>query len=453
MGSIQTIRSTAKTVFFSAIGGYAACAAAQTAKFNFSSLDTSGFDVAQVRDVANGYAVGYGTIPTGDVQGSVVQHAFAWPLDGSKRIDISHDFRSEAVGVDNAGHIAGSVYFTSVMQSNPGYWSSVTSAPQNFTGNLGYSGAMGTQDHWLVGYGHNLGTPYVPDSAFVWDVNTKARTSLPGPGGALAPSAYNIDGNWVVGTAALGQNSNLGAAAWEISTLSSPRALKLHPAGFEYSSAVAVRAETAVGLARSAPIDQAQNHAYLWDLTTGQARDLHPLIPASMHAVASSANDVIGPIVVGSILTDSGALEPVMWNTGDGEVINLQQFMPAGATAATGVAINDKGQIVGDYRDAAGARGIFVLTPDVLLGDANFSGGVDLTDFTVLAKNFNRSNGDWGVADFNADGNVNLTDFTMLAANFNRTSAAGSIGSTVPEPMGLLPVLLAAASLHRRRRV
>src|SRR5690349_12795066 len=63
--------------------------------WTFNELDVHGFDVVQARDIANGYVVGYGTIPVpGGTPGSVDQHAFAWPLDGGARIDLSHGFRS-----------------------------------------------------------------------------------------------------------------------------------------------------------------------------------------------------------------------------------------------------------------------------------------------------------------------------------------------------------------------
>src|SRR5207253_7893136 len=53
-------------------------------------------------------------------------------------------------------------------------------------------------------------------------------------------------------------------------------------------------------------------------------------------------------------------------------------------------------------------------------GDANLDQRVDLTDFTILAANFNgRGSTVWAQADFNSDGAANLTDFTILAAHFN----------------------------------
>src|SRR5205085_12066278 len=90
-------------------------------------------------------------------------------------------------------------------------------------------------------------------------------------------------------------------------------------------------------------------------------------------------------------------------------------------------------------------------------GDANLDGLVDLTDFTILAANFNGSGKRSALGDFNYSGNVDLTDFTMLAANFNfavpdGAGAAATLGSTVPEPAALGATGVARALLRRRRR-
>jgi serine-aspartate repeat-containing protein C/D/E len=68
----------------------------------------------------------------------------------------------------------------------------------------------------------------------------------------------------------------------------------------------------------------------------------------------------------------------------------------------------------------------------VLAGDANHDRVVDLTDFTVLASNFNQSGKTFGGGNFSYDaaGNVDLTDFTILAANFNKTLAPPTATTT-----------------------
>src|SRR5690242_20598053 len=99
------------------------------------------------------------------------------------------------------------------------------------------------------------------------------------------------------------------------------------------------------------------------------------------------------------------------------------------------------------------------VSPDYLPGDANLDNHVDLTDFTILAGNFNKLTGQtWATADFNGDGAVNLTDFTFLAAHFNgvrgQTPPAASLGASVPEPasIGGLAIMSAAVLFQRRRQ-
>jgi len=72
-----------------------------------------------------------------------------------------------------------------------------------------------------------------------------------------------------------------------------------------------------------------------------------------------------------------------------------------------------------------------------LAGDANHDRHVDLTDFTLLAANFNGQNKTFSQADFNYDGKVDLTDFTILAASFNRSLAAPTTTTAAtPSPAG-----------------
>ena len=102
----------------------------------------------------------------------------------------------------------------------------------------------------------------------------------------------------------------------------------------------------------------------------------------------------------------------------------------------------------------------------LLLGDANYDGAVNLSDFTILANNFGDPATYTG-GDFDQSGTVNLSDFTILANNFGRTLAADipppAAGdeaviwawhaSVVPEPAAAAALLLPAMLLIRRRAV
>ena len=90
---------------------------------------------------------------------------------------------------------------------------------------------------------------------------------------------------------------------------------------------------------------------------------------------------------------------------------------------------------------------------------SNLDHRVDLTDFTVLAANFNQSGRFWTQGDFNYDGLVDTIDFNVMASNFGQAVAADSLSTmTVPEPsvisvffIFVLPTLRGAGASCRSR--
>lgn len=84
-------------------------------------------------------------------------------------------------------------------------------------------------------------------------------------------------------------------------------------------------------------------------------------------------------------------------------------------------------------------------------GDADLNGTVNITDFALLAANFNQA-GPWGKGDFNYDGLVNISDFASLAANFNQSLPIDLPRASVPEPAALGALAAAAGMFLSRRR-
>ncbi|QDU72662.1 M14 family zinc carboxypeptidase [Mucisphaera calidilacus] len=79
---------------------------------------------------------------------------------------------------------------------------------------------------------------------------------------------------------------------------------------------------------------------------------------------------------------------------------------------------------------------------DLIAGDANSDGVVDLVDLSILAANFD-SFGTFEQGDFNVDGVVDLLDLSILAANFQPVST--------PEPASFLLGLAALIAGTRQR--
>ena len=73
------------------------------------------------------------------------------------------------------------------------------------------------------------------------------------------------------------------------------------------------------------------------------------------------------------------------------------------------------------------AGGDFQFRINVLPGDVNQDGTVNVQDLAILAANYRKSLTGWANADFNCDGVVDVSDLAVLAANYR-------LGLPVPEP-------------------
>ena len=103
----------------------------------------------------------------------------------------------------------------------------------------------------------------------------------------------------------------------------------------------------------------------------------------------------------------TNAVADVAGNRLDGDWVNPTWSPPAAPTGG-GAWPSGDGTVGGDFQ--------FRL--NVLPGDANQDGTVDVQDLAILSANYRKSFTGWANADFNCDGVVDVSDLAVLAANY-----------------------------------
>jgi fibronectin-binding autotransporter adhesin len=165
-----------------------------------------------------------------------------------------------------------------------------------------------------------------------------------------------------------------------------------------------------------------------------------------------------------------------LWNgVGSGNNGSITSIVAANDTThltALGIIQNNQsGGTTGIYSSSNKFDGkISAAASDILIkytyyGDANLSGVVDSTDYTMIDNGFLTNKTGWYNGDFNYDGAVNGSDYTLIDNAFNTQGAslasqiasptaqvAGGVSSAVPEPASLSMLTLGAAALLGRRR-
>lgn len=140
---------------------------------------------------------------------------------------------------------------------------------------------------------------------------------------------------------------------------------------------------------------------------------------------------------------DSFSLDSVLgWFDGTGELIDsnddisfsnrrsqLSGTVPANGEVTLAVTGHPDSDFVGDHAEEWTYELVLSTIPnEVLLGDANGDGSVDLLDLDILGASFGQSPATLEQGDFNGDNVVDLLDLDILGQNFVATASA------VPEP-------------------
>ena len=139
---------------------------------------------------------------------------------------------------------------------------------------------------------------------------------------------------------------------------------------------------------------------------------------------------------------------------GGGPLVVGDEIYAVRGRRENGVEVNDFLNLDGSlYRTALTSTGPFATLGDQLVftcacdepeiytvaaaGDANSNGGVEYSDFLLLANNFGQE-GDWPAGDFDHNGRVDIFDFLMQAENFGLTQPVTKRALIVPEPSAAL---------------
>ncbi len=136
------------------------------------------------------------------------------------------------------------------------------------------------------------------------------------------------------------------------------------------------------------------------------------------------------------------------------------------SNTALGVEVNDDGS---GHALVSSFDGVPVSDGDILVkytfvGDADLSGNIDATDYTMIDNGFAKSLAGWNNGDFNYDGVINGDDYTLIDNAFNTQGSVSFAAITVeptetiaatasvPEPVNLVVMAFAAIGLRSRRR-
>ncbi len=88
---------------------------------------------------------------------------------------------------------------------------------------------------------------------------------------------------------------------------------------------------------------------------------------------------------------------------------------------------NDPIAVPDGYVTMADIKTLIGIYFNLVLGDINVSGNVDLEDFFLLKQNFGMSNAEWSDGDLDFDGDVDLNDFFILKSNFGSSTTLDAL--------------------------
>ena len=163
-------------------------------------------------------------------------------------------------------------------------------------------------------------------------------------------------------------------------------------------------------------------HAVLWD--SNSMTDLGTLAPSHVNSVAWDINN--SGQIVGDSFHDNSSIDRGAFLYENGVMINLNDLLAPGSNWVLlgSTAINDRGQIVG-FGQHDGETRAFLMTPlpaDVLPGDFDEDGNVDLVDFATMSAAWSGDEtptSNWNEdCDLDGSGVIDMGDLVIFVGNW-----------------------------------
>jgi uncharacterized membrane protein len=279
---------------------------------------------------------------------TIAYRPYVWrPGVGRTSLPLGTNYQGYANGLNNAGQIVGEVYISlsTLMPHYPCVWATPADNPTNLFvfDSTKDSNAVGINDSGHIAGDLYFDSPTIVRAArWVNPLDEPANLFPPGVSGTSTGKSIN-NANEVAGT---GKNllNHDSACLWDAAGL--PQQLVTLPPGgyFSYGNAVNNHGNV-VGKADLTP-GLGTGHAFFWESKTDVAQDICPADYESDPAGISDTNEVVGYVF--SMLPPLKS--PVFYWTPSGGQKDLNQMvvnLPAGVTLQTANAISRRGFITG----------------------------------------------------------------------------------------------------------